>query len=86
MPLGHSFDRYVIQARILPVLLTVFPLASLVAVWLPDESAIRGGLGKLSCFSPGAACRLSASCAIGIPISRGLRWNACMLPWEQPWG
>jgi hypothetical protein len=33
-----SLDRYVWQARVVPVLLVVFPMASLVAVWLPEES------------------------------------------------
>ena len=38
MDITKSFDRYVIQARIVPVLIVVFPLAALVAVWLPEES------------------------------------------------
>jgi hypothetical protein len=37
MDIGKSFDRYVIQARIIPVLLVVFPIASLIVVWLPEE-------------------------------------------------
>lgn len=38
MDIGKAFDRYSLQARIMPVLLVVFPLASLVVVWLPDEA------------------------------------------------
>ncbi|MGN6545281.1 MAG: hypothetical protein ACTHK7_09560 [Aureliella sp.] len=38
MDIGKAFDRYSLQARIMPVLLAVFPLASLVVVWLPDEA------------------------------------------------
>lgn len=38
MDITKSFDRYVIQARIVPVLIVCFPLAALVAVWLPEES------------------------------------------------
>lgn len=39
MDIGKSFDRYVWQARVVPVLLVVFPLASLVVVWLPEDNA-----------------------------------------------
>lgn len=38
MDVGKSFDRYVLQARLAPMLIVVFPLASLVVVWLPEES------------------------------------------------
>lgn len=38
MDITKSFDRYVIQARIVPVLIVCFPLAALVSVWLPKES------------------------------------------------
>jgi len=38
MNIGKSFDRYVLQARVVPVLLVVFPFASLVVVWLPEDS------------------------------------------------
>ena len=38
MDITKSFDRYVIQARIVPVLIVCFPLAALVTVWLPEES------------------------------------------------
>lgn len=38
MDIMKSFDRYVIQSRIVPVLIVCFPLAALVSVWLPKES------------------------------------------------
>lgn len=38
MDLSKAFDRYTLQARILPTLIVLFPLASLIIVWLPDES------------------------------------------------
>ena len=37
MDITKSFDRYVIQARIVPALIVCFPLASLVVVWMPEE-------------------------------------------------
>ena len=39
MKIEKSFDRYVLQARVVPLLLVVFPLASLVVVWLPERNA-----------------------------------------------
>ena len=54
MDIGDSFDRYVMQARVVPVLLVVFPLASLVVIWLPEESVgwrLLGGLVSLVLLS-----------------------------------
>lgn len=54
MDIGKSFDRYVMQARVVPVLLVVFPLASLVVIWLPEESVgwrLMGGLVSLVLLS-----------------------------------
>ena len=38
MDITKSFDRYVIQARIVPVLIVCFPFGALVTVWLPEEN------------------------------------------------
>lgn len=38
MDLSKAFDRYTLQARILPTLIVLFPFSSLIIVWLPDES------------------------------------------------
>lgn len=93
MPLGHSFDRYVIQARIMPVLLTVFPLASLVAVWLPDESLgwrLLSGLMSLILFTLIAQLGRDQGRARqaelfqswgGMPSLRKLRHRDTDLPW-----
>jgi len=54
MDIGKVFDRYSVQARIMPVLLVVFPLASLVVVWMPEEAfsnRLLSGLASLVLLS-----------------------------------
>ena len=37
MAFSKLFDRYTIQARLMPGLVVVFPIAATVAVWLPEK-------------------------------------------------
>jgi hypothetical protein len=77
MGIGKSFDRYVWQARVIPVLLVVFPLASLVVVWLPEESVgwrLLSGLVSLVLLSLlaqlGTRCRQEAGARVVPPMER----------------
>lgn len=93
MDIGKSFDRYVMQARVVPVLLVVFPLASLVVIWLPEESVgsrLLGGLISLVLLSlvaqvgrDGGKRQQEALFRKwnGMPSIRILRYRDSKLPW-----
>ncbi len=45
--MGLILDRYTLEARLMPVLITVFPVAIALATWLPRQSATWNFLGTI---------------------------------------